>query len=39
MKTASKLIALMSLGLATLLGGGCDNQSKVREGLDARVGA
>jgi glutathione peroxidase len=25
MKTASKLIALTSLGLATLLGGGCDN--------------
>ena len=28
MKTASKLIALTSLGLATLLGGGCDNQKE-----------
>ena len=28
MKTASKLIALTSLGLATLLGGGCANQKE-----------
>ena len=28
MKITSKLIALTSLGLATLLGGGCDNQKE-----------